>query len=241
VVQETFIHPFSNEELLSISTGITVEQSDASNILEAEEKGKSAMSKFYKERMLPGRTNSFFDNLPKQKLKTFESLNKKKILKTKAKEVSICNSKDLFSKVAIISQKRSIDLKRLFHYPLMHLPLSIAEPTGTLRKAQKSSLLHTLENNLEPLAALMDDYTFIADCMAFVHQIKVHDLTYSQFVHSLLSYIIGSSGIASRIYIVFDVYRQNSIKDVERARRSTGSIVLKRIISSAQIKISGKG
>lgn len=62
---------------------------------------------------------------------------------------------------------------------------------------------------------------------------------YSQFAQSLLSYIVGCAGTATRIDVVFDVYKENSIKDVERARRSTGSIVLKRIISSAPIKQLG--
>jgi len=74
------------------------------------------MNKFNVERMIEGRSLSFFDTLSKQKLATFVSWNKKKVIKSKAKTISIANSRDLFSKVAIIAQTRSINLKELFVY-----------------------------------------------------------------------------------------------------------------------------
>jgi len=74
------------------------------------------MNKFNVERMIEGRSLSFFDTLSKQKLATFVSWNKKKVIKSNAKTISIANSRDLFSKVAIIAQTRSINLKELFVY-----------------------------------------------------------------------------------------------------------------------------
>ena len=57
---------------------------------------------------------SIFDPIKKLKLASFHSLSKKKVIKTKTKTVALQSSKDLFSNVAIISQKKSVDLKQLF-------------------------------------------------------------------------------------------------------------------------------
>ena len=60
-------------------------------------------------------------------------------------------------------------------------------------------------------------YTFIADGMAYVRQIKVNNLTYKQFPLMLLIYIIKCAGSGTRVDTIFYVYTENSIKDVEQA------------------------
>ena len=77
-------------------------------------------------------------------------------------------SKDLFSKVAMILNrfKSSIDLKQLFRYP--YLPLSIAEPDGTLKKTAKPLLMHKLELDIEHVQAINMNHTLTADDMAYI-------------------------------------------------------------------------
>ena len=79
------------------------------------------METFITERLSEESERSIFDSIKWQKLATFKNLNKKQVTKTKSKTISLQTSKDLFSKVAIISQKRTVDLKRLFAFPLVHL------------------------------------------------------------------------------------------------------------------------
>ena len=52
--------------------------------------------------------------------------------------------KDLFARISLIAQKRSIDLKPVFQFPLGPLPWSLAEPIGTLKKTSKVSLLEDM-------------------------------------------------------------------------------------------------
>ena len=80
------------------------------------------------------------------------------------------------------------------------------------------------------------EYAFMADGMACVRQIKPAQMAYSDFANQLLSFIVRFSKAAKRIDVVFDVYVDNSIKDVERSRRSKGELKLKKIIPSAKIK-----
>ena len=108
------------------------------------------------------------------KIPTFASINKppKKACRTKRKVVSLQSSKDLFSKIAIIAQKREIDLKFLFTYPLGTVPLSLAEVDGTLKKTAKSVLLHKLEGDVQPTPNIPYGCTYIVDGMAAVRQSK---------------------------------------------------------------------
>ena len=52
----------------------------------------------------------------------------------------------------------------------------------------------------------------------------------------LLSKVLTTGVRASRIDVVFDVYRDLSIKNVERNRRSKGQLLFKKIIASSEIK-----
>ena len=92
------------------------------------------MEKFITERLSNESNKSFYDPLKKLKLETFRSMNTFREFKCKDKTVTLHANKDIFLKLAIIAQKRSVDLKLHFKYPLGPLPLSLAEPDGTLKK-----------------------------------------------------------------------------------------------------------
>ena len=117
---------------------------------------------------------------------------------------------------------------RSWYYPL--------ETDGTLKKSPKSALLHKLEGDVEPVLSIPGEYAFIVDGMACVRQMKTSKLTYNDFATHLLNLIIGCSKSANSVDVIFDVYLENSIKDVERSRRSHGELELKKIIPTAEIK-----
>ena len=60
-------------------------------------------------------------------------------------------------------------------------------------------------------------------------------MTYSQFATVLLKKVLSIGRDSSRIDVAFEVYLDNSIKDVERNRRSSGESKLQQIIPDAQI------
>ena len=180
---------------MSVSTGIQTADNVTKGLLSAQQLGKTAMVQFINERLAVGSSKSIFDPIKKSDLGTFKSINKIKVCKTKNKIMWLTSTRDLFSKVAIISQKRSVDHKTLFNYPLEALTLSLSEADGTFKKSPKSALLHKLEQDVEPVSDLP----------------------------------IGC-------FDVFGVYLDNSIKDVERTRRSCGELKLQQIIPDAEIK-----
>lgn len=240
ILEETFVHPFAEMPLLSISRGIALDEAVADKMLKVKEIGKELMVTFNKDRLEDGHTLSIFDRIKKQKLPTFSNISLSKAAKHKARLVAIESTKELFAKIAIIAQKRVIDLKQLLSFPLIELPLSLSEPDGTLKKTAKSRLLHAIEGETAPVEMLQEDHTFIVDGMAHVRQLKSGGLTFDQFSTKLLKAIVNASPFASRLDIVFDVYFETSIKDVERQRRSTGEMTVKQIVSSAPIKQWGQ-
>ena len=112
---------------MSISTGIQTAENVTKDLLSAKQLGKIDMVQFIKEHLAVDSSKSIFDPLKKPKLGTFKSIKKIKVCKTKNKIMSLTSTGDLFSKIAIISQKRSVDLKTLFNYPLEALPISLSE------------------------------------------------------------------------------------------------------------------
>ena len=59
------------------------------------------------------------------------------------KVVPLQASKYLFSKIAIIAQRRSVNLKTVFQYPLGPLPWALSNSMGTLKKTTKSLLMQS--------------------------------------------------------------------------------------------------
>ena len=74
------------------------------------------------------------------------------------------------------------------------------------------------------------------DEIALVRQIKTIEMTYSQFATVLLKNVLSIGRDTSRTDVVFDVYLDNSIKDVERNRRPCRKLKLQQIIPDAEIK-----
>ena len=82
--------------------------------------------------------------------------------------VSLKSGKELFARIAIIAQKRSVNMRPLFNYPLESLPLALAEMDGTLKKTSKSVLLHKPEGIDKTVEAFPKEYVLIIDGMAAV-------------------------------------------------------------------------
>ena len=83
-----------------------------------------------------------------------------------------------------------------------------------------------MEGPVEPLERVNGDYAMVFDGMAYVQQSQVTNL------EKILT--IGSK--AARIDVMFDVYRDIFIKNVERNRLSKGQLLLKTIITTSQMK-----
>ena len=142
-ISTTFVDPLSPLPLLSISTGIMATEKVTIDMMTAKQCGQTAMSEFTETRLSQQATKSFFDPMKKIKLSTFSTMAKVKECKVNSKIIPLQATRELFAKIALIAQIRSLNMRLVFQYPLGPLPWSLAEPIGTLKKTSKANLLHT--------------------------------------------------------------------------------------------------
>ena len=71
------------------------------------------------------------------KLSSFSSMNKTKICKVNSKIIPVQVNKELFAKISLVAQIRSLNMKSVFKYPFGPLPWALAEPIGTLKKTSR--------------------------------------------------------------------------------------------------------
>ena len=125
-IEATFNDPLSPLPLISISTGIIVTDKVTSDMMSAKAIGKEAMDTFIRSRLSVNRTVSIFDSIKKKNLATFTSMNKIKTCKVNFKVIPLQDSKNLFAKIALVAQIRSLNLKQVFKFPLGPMPWSLA-------------------------------------------------------------------------------------------------------------------
>ena len=106
-------------------------------------------------------------------------MSKKVPVKVKGKTVLLNTCKALFSRMAIIAEKRCVGFvcvgklpKEIFFFPLGPIPWSLADTFGNLQKTNKATLLHHLERGVTPEENLPMNSAAVFDAMAIVQRHK---------------------------------------------------------------------
>ena len=102
------------------------------------------MKEFVNER-LADQTTEFIDRINKLELGTFSTMQKTVRVQTNGKTVQFSTQRDIFGKVALIQQRRDVDLKEFFCYPLGPVPCALADAVGAKATTLKSKLMQHLE------------------------------------------------------------------------------------------------
>ena len=107
----------------------------------------------------------------------------------------------------------------------MPLPWGLANPDGSIRKTNKASLVRELEKNVSPAETIIHPSSCIIDGMSMIQRLNANNKTFLQISESILSSVLCEGSQNDRIDVVFDVYRDMSIKNAERLNRVTGTDV----------------
>lgn len=134
----------------------------------------------------------FHDPLKKLKLVSFTSSTLSKV-KISGKDVMIKADRNLFARLLIAAQKRSMDLREMFEYSLGPVPWSLASADGSLCKTDKSKLLESLTKEIE---------------------------TFQELALDVFHHAVPRTSLARRIDFVTDRYPEISIKHLERRKRA---------------------
>ena len=240
MLTDTWRNPFAipGEELCSISTGASPPQDVVLDLCDAEQKGKLAYERFVTERLHEDGRGKFFGRIPRLRLKSFASILSRKCVKVKEKELMLKIDRHLFGKMAIIAQTRQLNMKDVLTHPLGPVPWALATSEGFLRKTSKASLANELEKLSLPTEDLPSTSASIIDAMSIVQKTKGRHKTFSDLSDAIFRKILAEGSCSNRIDVVFDVYRDQSIKNAERVvqRGSSTATSFKNIQACHQIQ-----
>ena len=129
------------------------------------------------------------------KLKTFASLSEPvKSEKSKEKQIVINADRQLWNRLTVVSKVRDIDFKDVLSYELSSIPLSLSTLDGSLRKPNKTVLLHELEIERETVTELQQfqgKTATIVDLMALVQSLtKGKKTTFSHLFDDLITVVL---------------------------------------------------
>ena len=236
VAKNVFINPFSRSSLISISNGMVATENVREDLLNAKEKGMEAMEEFITSRLTENPEVEFFDPIKKMKLKTFSTMKKTVTNKVKDKIIPVKSHSNMFGQLALLMQTRDIDLREVFKYPVGPYPWSLCGPMGELRKTSKASLLHLIEKDVNTEEFVEGETVTVLDGMALVQKLRTSGKTFGELSQDLAEIVLALGKNSSRIDLVFDVYRDESIKNAQRTRRSTGRLLYQNLKPSQPVK-----
>lgn len=218
--------PFrENSRLIHISSGIECDEKIKDDMINAEKKGEEALAGFIRNRIESNEVDLYCP-IPKMKLNTFSALKAKRSCTNKDKTVTLKADRDVFARLLVICGKRDVSLRAVLKYSLGPIPWSMATADGAFAKTVKSKLLDAVEKDVaDPFVAqLPDNCVRIFDGMVIIQQLSsIHLETFGEMSEYVLNRIINNQ--AKVIYFVTDQYKENSLKGIERKRRSSGGSI----------------
>lgn len=230
--------PFSRRNVLSsLSTGKTLPDTYRSDLLNADTKGLEAYKKF-QERMIPGEVcKKIHEPIKKLSLKTFSETRKRKIVKTKNKVIELKADTALFGHMLLVAQSRNLHMKTVLSHTLGPIPFSIGKPDGELASTNKAEIAKPIESLAPSQTPLLENSATIIDGMPLVYRVSGKNLTFGQISKSIFQLALREGKHSKRIDVVFDVYKEDSIKTSERSKRgSSETFLVEEILPDQKIR-----
>jgi len=216
---DPFSAPASESEcLLNIATGKGASPATEEYLLQSLSVGHE-MQKNFRQECADDNTR-LLKPIKRRKVRNFASEN------TKPKQHSKCNvivnsQRDRFIRMlVVIAQKTNFDLKHVLSYPITDVPLSIAQPDGSLLKTEKSKLLKKLESMQDGFESLPHIDVSLIDGGLLIHShlSAIGSITsLGNLARSLLLNVCSCAGL--EIHVLFDKYQPASLKESERRLR----------------------
>ena len=120
--------------------------------------------------------------------------------------IAFKSDRETFARLLTIQQHRGFDLKEVLGYELSAVPLSIANPDGTLSKAQKSKLIHILELDI-PLS----NTPIVYGGMVLLQMLPVTLVTFGDISDYLIKKVMME--LSKVVFFVTDNYLPYPIND----------------------------
>ena len=220
-------NPFleNGEDLVSLDGKYS---NDKHSVRSFEKRGKEQYNSFVKDVILD-RKEAFENPIKKNFFLFFKC---KKAVKRRPKKVQILKqSSSLFSQMYIATNTREGDLDLFFSHEVHAFPPSMAESEEVMYSTKKSEIINCLEKAVsESKMTLSVDQTNAYDCFIVDGGALIHMLvpgrgiaTFTDYKRMCFKkYIESELRKVSSLHIVWDTYKEQSIKNATRSGRGTG-------------------
>ena len=219
-------NPFkeTQNDLVQLSTKAVMDPQVSNSVFPIKQIGLSQYNDFVTRRLKTDQL-SLYSVIKKNKILLFKQNNLSVSSKSKQKLGNIIADRKLFSRLFIACQTRKGDLDDFFSRENHSYPVSISD-YGKLRKCSaKSDFLTCLYELLPPTAEPPRTEMKVIDAAAFVNMNPpISSKDFSEYCkeveHKVTS--LGKEQI-ERIDLVFDIYKQDSLKSQTRENRGKGA------------------
>ena len=135
----------------------------------------------------------------------------------KGKEIVLKADRNLFGHIIVVAQTRKLEMKKVLSYPLGPIPWTHANADGSLRKTDKAKFMNDIAQNVPVVEVFTDKSACIVDGMSIVQKLDGNQKTkpFGDIGKTVLKIVIREGDKCGRVDVVFDVFREGSIKDAE--------------------------
>ena len=219
------------------------------SLLRAGELGQQQLDTFVQDRLVgtgpDGQPKvSIHETLVKNKAPTFSSLyDVVGDSKEKDKKTILKADRNILQRlVTSYEAGRSVDLPAILKHELMPVPVSLAEMNGALRDGNKSMLAGILTEGIvcpETIDLHAESACLIIDGQALVNEIgkPVDDVTFGDLADTFVTSVLQTGSRYQRVDVVFDRYRDASIKSKTRIRRTKTARPIRRVIENRDVPL----
>ena len=140
---------------------------------------------------------------------------KKTEVKSSGRVTTLKADRYLFGRIIVMAQGRNLQRDDILSHHLRPLPWALATADGLLRKNNKASLAGTLQTNVKVAEQLPGKSASVIDGMNLLQIVRGDQVILGDVATTVLSMALWEGAESDRIYVVFDTYRDNGIKNCE--------------------------
>ena len=223
---EAFIesgNPFEEEEdvLITLGSKVVMGEQARKSVREARQAGKDQYEAFKMERLITSE-RSVHDVIKKNKLPLFRQNNSIATKRSREKISSLKQDCNLYASFYVACQTRESDLDDFFSHENHSYPPALSV-YGKIRHSTKSDCVKVLTKYGEVCCEEPLVTGLILDGAAIVQMTPAGESKSLENTPTKNLVFRAKSSSIERIDVVFDVYRQKSIKASTREERGTGS------------------
>lgn len=223
-VIEEMGNPFLEEttDLLKLDSRDIVDPAIVSSVRQAKTMGQQQYQTFVTDRLVD-QTTPISEPIKKNKLPLFSLPPQRDKSKASLKVSSLKSDCSLFSRLYIACQSRDGNLQDFFRHENQACPPSLSQ-LGKLRSGTKADLMQCLQRFCEARSEAPDSDVIILDGAVAINFLQPQGAkTFDEYARKIfVPYVRAQLQYASRLDVVWDQYRTDSLKSQTREKRGKG-------------------